>query len=55
MDSAQIAGIVRALAAALGGFLVGQGYLDDSTMQQLVGAVTTIGVAVWSVVAKRNA
>ena len=55
MDSSQLFGIVRAVVAALGGYLVGQGMLDDSTAQQLAGAVATIAAAVWSVVSKRKA
>lgn len=54
MDSAQFLGVVRAVLAALGGYLVGQGFLDDSTVQQLSGAVATIAAAAWSVYSKRK-
>jgi hypothetical protein len=55
MTAEQLGGIVRAIAAALGGYLVGQGVVDAETATTLAGAVTTIAVAVWSIWAKRNA
>ena len=53
MTAEQVGGIVRAVVAALGGYLVGQGVLDASTATTIGGAVATIAVAVWSVWAKR--
>lgn len=55
MSSVEVGGIVRALAAALGGYLVGQGLVDAETATILGGAVTTIAVALWSVWNKRKA
>lgn len=49
MTAEQVGGIVRALVAALGGYLVGQGILDANTAATIGGAVATIAVAVWSV------
>lgn len=54
MNKNQVFGIVRTIAAAVGGFLAGKGYLDASTVEALAGAVATISVAVWSVVAKKT-
>jgi hypothetical protein len=53
MNKAQLFGIVRTVAAALGGFLAGKGYLDASSVEALAGAVATIAVAVWSVSSKK--
>ena len=53
MTSEQFGGIARAIIAALGGWLVGQGIVDANTAATVGGAVATIAVAVWSVYAKR--
>ncbi len=55
MNSEQIGGIVRALVSAVGGYFVGKGIVDASTVTSVAGAVATIVVAVWSVVAKKPA
>lgn len=49
MNQEQIGGIVRAVVAALGGYLVGQGIVDQATMLTIGGAVATLVVSVWSV------
>ena len=49
----QIGGIVRAVVSAIGGYLVGKGYIDSETAVAVTGAVVTIAVAVWSIVSKR--
>jgi hypothetical protein len=55
MTAEQFAGIVRAIVAALGGYLVGKGITDAETVAALAGAAATIGAAVWSVLAKKKA
>lgn len=55
MDSAQIAGVVRALVAAIGGYFVGQGLVDAETVTTIGGAVATLAVAAWSIYSKRKA
>jgi len=55
MTKEEIGGIVRTIAAAGFGLLVGKGIIDNETAIALAGAVATIGVAVWSVVTKRKA
>ena len=54
MTGEQIAGIVRALVAAAGGYLVGKGLTDAETVAAVAGAVATIAAAVWSVLSKRK-
>lgn len=49
-----ILGIVRALLAAGAGFLVGKGYIDTSTANELTGAGLVIFTAIWSVLAKSD-
>jgi hypothetical protein len=48
MTGEQIAGIVRAIVAAVGGYLVGKGLADAET-------AATIVAAVWSVLSKKKA
>lgn len=55
MNMEQIAGILRTILAAGGGYLVSQGWLDNATMMAIVGALVTLATAGWSVWAKRPA
>ena len=55
MNGAEIGGIVRTAAAFGLGFLVNKGVIDNETALQVAGAIGTIAVAVWSIVAKRKA
>ena len=55
MSKEELLGIVRTIAAAGFGVLVGKGVIDGETATALAGAVATIGVAVWSVLTKRKA
>jgi hypothetical protein len=54
MTPAEIGGIVRAILAALGGVVASKGWVDSATLETIIGAATTIIVAVWSVWAKRK-
>jgi hypothetical protein len=54
MTGEQIAGIVRAVVAAVGGYLVGKGFADAETVAAVGGALATIAVAVWSVRSKKK-
>jgi hypothetical protein len=54
MSGEQIGGIVRALVAAVGGYLVGKGLADAETVAAVAGAAATIAAAVWSVLSKRK-
>ncbi len=55
MTAEQFAGIVRALLAAAGGFIIAKGWLDANTVAALTGALVTVATAVWSVWAKAHA
>lgn len=54
MTSTEVAGVVRTIAAAGFGILVGKGIIDTETAAALAGAAGTIAIAVWSVWAKRK-
>jgi len=55
MTKEEIGGLVRTLASAGFGVLVGKGYMDAETALALAGAAGTVAVAVWSILAKRRA
>lgn len=55
LSAEQVGGVVRAVVAAAGGYFVGIGAVDAETAQVIGGAVTTIVVAVWSVLIKKKA
>ncbi len=54
MKKEQVFGLIRTVAAAVGGFLAGKGYIDAHTVEALAGAVATVGVAVWSFLSKKT-
>jgi hypothetical protein len=54
MTAEQVAGIVRAVVAAIGGYLVGRGIADAETIAAVGGAAATIAAAIWSVYSKRK-
>lgn len=54
MDKNEVYGVVRTVIAAIGGVLVGKGYIDSETAVAIAGAVATAAAAVWSVKSKRN-
>jgi flagellar motor component MotA len=51
MNKQKIMGIVRHILTFGGGFVVSQGWLDEQTMVQMVGAIITIVGGIWSVMA----
>lgn len=53
MTADQIAGIVRAVVSAVGGYFVGRGMVDGETVATVGGALATIATAAWSVWSKR--
>lgn len=54
MTGDQIAGIVRAILAAVGGYFVGQGVVDAETVTAVTGAAATLAAAIWSVASKKR-
>ena len=55
MSKDQMYGIVRAVAAAAGGYFVGKGTIDGATMEIIAGSVATLVAAIWSVWSKKQA
>lgn len=54
MTKTEVYGVARALLAAAGGFVVGQGWMDSETAMAVAGALATLAAAVWSVKSKRK-
>lgn len=55
MSNSVVGGIVRTVLASAGGILVTKGYVDDATLQAIIGAAITLGTGVWSIVQKKSA
>lgn len=53
MNKEQIAGIVRAIAAAVGGYFIGKGMIDSENMEIIAGSLAALATAVWSVWSKK--
>ena len=54
MNKNEVYGIVRTILAAIGGVLVGKGYIDSETAVSSAGALATVAAAIWSVKSKRK-
>jgi hypothetical protein len=46
-------GVVRAVLAAGGGYVVGTGVIDSTAMNEIIGALGVIFAAGWSIWAKK--
>ena len=55
MTTDQITGIIRAVLAALGGFILAKGWVSAETWAWLTGGALTIGPAIWSWITNRPA
>jgi heme A synthase len=55
MTGEQIAGVIRALSAAIGGYFVGKGLVDADTVAAIGGGLATVATAIWSIWAKKQA
>lgn len=54
MTKDQVFGVIRTVAAFGFGYLASSGLVDGATVEALAGAVATLGVALWSVLSKKN-
>lgn len=48
MNTEQIASIVRQILLAVGGFIVGKGWVDNETMVAVAGAISVLAGSVWA-------
>lgn len=54
MNSDQISSLIRSILLAVGGFFVGKGIIDASTMTTIVSALVTLGMAAWGIFTKTS-
>ena len=52
MNKNQIVGIVRHALTFIGGIIVTKGLIDESTLLEIVGSISTLIGAVWSIIEK---
>lgn len=52
MNKNQIIGIVRHTLTFLGGIIVTKGLIDESTLLEIVGSISTLIGAIWSIIEK---
>ncbi len=50
-----ILGVVRAILAAVGGYFVSKGLIDEGVLNSVIGALMVIITGIWSVISKRKA
>lgn len=55
MNKDMVWGVVRAVLAGAGGYVVGKGIVDQGTVNDVIGALGIIFAAGWSVWAKKAA
>ena len=53
MSKDMVWGVVRAILAAGGGYVVGTGVIDNGTMNDILGAVGVLFAAGWSIWSKK--
>lgn len=49
-----VAGIIRHVLTAAGGYLVAKGIIDEGALVEAVGAIVTIAGLVWSIFQKQG-
>lgn len=49
----QVWGIIRTIGAAVGGYFVAKGKIDNETVTAILGGLGTVFVAAWSWLAKK--
>lgn len=54
MNKEQVLGIVRHGLTFLGGLLVTKGLIEESMLQEVLGAVVTLIGGVWSIMVKKK-
>lgn len=54
MTQEQIFGVVRHAMTAIGGIFVFKGLLEESMLQELIGATLSLTGVIWSIVSKKK-
>lgn len=54
LSGEQIWGVVRTVAAAVGGYFIAKGVIDEATLTAVLGGAGTVFIAVWSWISKKK-
>jgi hypothetical protein len=54
MNKEQVQGIVRHGLTFIGGILVSKGYIDESSLSEMIGALMTLSGIFWSIYLKKK-
>jgi len=49
----KVLGVLRHILTFAGGFVVAKGWIDESSVQEIVGALATLVGSIWSVASKK--
>ena len=52
MNKDQVIGIVRHSLTFLGGIIVTKGMIEESTLMEIIGSISTLIGAIWSIIEK---
>lgn len=52
MNKDQVIGIVRHALTFVGGIIVTKGLIEESTLMEIIGSISTLIGAVWSIIEK---
>ena len=55
MNNEYIKSLIRHVLSAVGGYLVAKGLVSTEQLPEIVGAIITIGSAIWGVLSKKKA
>lgn len=55
LSKEQLMGIVRHTLTFVGGILITKGLIDETILTEIIGGVTTLAGAIWSIIVKNNA
>ena len=54
MNKEQVQGIVRHVLTFIGGILISKGYIDESSLSEVIGASMTLAGVFWSIYLKKK-
>lgn len=55
LSKEQLMGIIRHTLTFVGGILITKGLIDEAILTEIIGGVTTLTGAVWSIIEKNKA
>lgn len=55
LSKEQLMGIVRHTLTFVGGILITKGLIDETILTEIIGGVTALSGAIWSIIAKNKA